>query len=550
MQTSVEVSRSGRVWTGPGAIARFLALIVAFGLAHTQSPLYYSNQHQYFLHGLAQGGLGFLNEDWLANTRDPTPVFTALVAVTYRSLHVDLVHVYFFLLLGVYFASLAGLCAALPGPRPGRPAWFSFLTLLIALHAAVLRLASVRLFGVDYPWYFQCGVAGQYILGPGLQPSAFGVLLLTSLLAFHRNRPVLAGFLGSAAAVVHPTYLLPAALLDLTYMAVLYCRGRGRTGLVLGVVALLVVLPVVAYNLWAFAPSSADQFAEAQRLLAEVRIPHHAQVGRWLDAIALGQLAWLALALVLVRRTGLFPLLALPALASVLLTVVQVAAGSYTLALLFPWRVSAVLLPVATAVILFRLVNGAASWLGARAWRASWLGWAAFGLILTVVTAGGVVVTWKGLGYPMNEEEVPALEYVRRHSEPGEVYLLPVRIPPVGSGPKGSISASFTPPPRSGKAGNLIPVDLQRFRLFTGTPVFVDFKSIPYKDTEVLEWYRRMQQCQEWYAVKDWSRRAAAKELQRAGITHILTTTDRDLHGDGLERIYEDHAYRIYRVCP
>ncbi len=532
-------------WKGVGLL---LALGLIFGLAYTQSPLYYSNQNQYFLHGLARGGLGSLGEDWLANTQDPTPVFTALIAFTYRYLDVFLFHVYYFLLLGLYFYSLAGLCAGLPGRRPRRLAWFGFLTFLVVLHAAIVRLASARLFGVDYPWYFQAGVANQYLLGPGLQPSAFGVLLLVSLLAFIRNRPVPAGLLAAAAAVVHPTYLLPAALLTLTYMLVLYRDGRGRTSLVLGAAALLAVLPVLAYNFRAFAPSSAAQFAEAQRLLADVRIPHHAHIGRWLDGIALGQLAWLGLALVLVRRSRLFPLLALPALASVLLTLLQVATGSNTLALLFPWRISAVLIPVATAVILFRLTNGVAAWLGTVFGRGQWFGWVAFGLILATALAGGLVVTFAGIGYAMNEEELPALEFVRLHQRPGEVYLLPVRIPPVGTGPKGAISASFLPPPRSGRAGNQIPVDLQRFRLFTGTPIFVDFKSIPYKDTEVLEWYRRMRQCESWYQRKDWSRRAVAEDLQPAGITHILTTADRDLHGDGLERIYEDRSYRIYRV--
>ena len=43
--------------------------------------------------------------------------------------------------------------------------------------AGALRLISVRVLGIDYPWYFQSGLAGQYALGPGLQPSAFGVLL-------------------------------------------------------------------------------------------------------------------------------------------------------------------------------------------------------------------------------------------------------------------------------------------------------------------------------------------------------------------------------------
>src|SRR5690242_17866429 len=46
-----------------------LAWVVLFAVAHTQCPLYYSNQNQYFLHGLAAGGLGYLNEDWLANTQ-------------------------------------------------------------------------------------------------------------------------------------------------------------------------------------------------------------------------------------------------------------------------------------------------------------------------------------------------------------------------------------------------------------------------------------------------------------------------------------------------
>ena len=36
----------------------------------------------------------------------------------------------------------------------------------------------------------------------------------------------------------------------------------------------------------------------------------------------------------------------------------------------------------------------------------------------------------------------------------------------------------------------MIPVGLQRFRLHTGAPIFVDVKSIPYKDVDVIEWPR------------------------------------------------------------
>ena len=54
-------------------LAAFCTLaVLAFGLSYGRSPLYTSNQNQYFLHGAARAGIGFLREDRLANTADPT----------------------------------------------------------------------------------------------------------------------------------------------------------------------------------------------------------------------------------------------------------------------------------------------------------------------------------------------------------------------------------------------------------------------------------------------------------------------------------------------
>src|SRR3977135_1083966 len=78
----------------------FLLGTALFAAAYCQAPLYYSNQNQYFLHGLANAGQGLLREDWLANTGDPTPVFSALVAFTAQTLHPWAFHVYYALLLG------------------------------------------------------------------------------------------------------------------------------------------------------------------------------------------------------------------------------------------------------------------------------------------------------------------------------------------------------------------------------------------------------------------------------------------------------------------
>ena len=76
--------RIEKITAGP---VEFVAWSAVFALVYTQLPLFNSNQFQYFLHGMAQAGYGFLSQDWLARTADPTPVFSALVNITFRIFH-------------------------------------------------------------------------------------------------------------------------------------------------------------------------------------------------------------------------------------------------------------------------------------------------------------------------------------------------------------------------------------------------------------------------------------------------------------------------------
>lgn len=327
-----------------------------FALAHGQSPAFYSNQHQYLLHGLARAGLGNLDQDWLANTQDPTPVFSGLVSITYRLTGPFGLHALYFLVLGAYFEGVRRLVEALPGMPAAGDGRSLFLLLVLAAHACVLRVASTEFTGVDWPWYLQAGLAAQYLLGPGLQPSAFGVLLILSLGAYAHHRPMTAAALAAGAAVLHATYLLPAGLLVLGYLVSLTWHGLPRIALAAGVLALVVVAPVLAYDLKAFVRDDAGLLPEAQRILAEVRIPHHTMVKHWLDATAWVQIGIMAAGLVAIRRTRLFLPLAVPAAIAATLTVVQVLTKSDALALLFPWRFSVVLMPVAVAVLLAKLV--------------------------------------------------------------------------------------------------------------------------------------------------------------------------------------------------
>jgi hypothetical protein len=541
----------------------FLAWTTIFGLAYTQAPLYFSNQNQYFLHGMAGAGRGYLQEDWLANTRDPTWAFSILVMIVGRWLHEYLFYGIYLVLLGLYFHSLTGIadrCGAAMFTKWER---LALATLLVLVHGAILRRASALLWGVDYPWYFQAGVAGQYLLGFGLQPSACGVFLLVSIWAFLRDRPWQAAFWACLAANLHATYLISAGLLVFAYQLSLLRAGRGQQALFVGLGALLLVTPVIYYSWVHFAPSSPEMFAEAQRILAHERIPHHADPDRWCDAIAWGQIAWIVAAIVLTWRTRLFGILATVFVGSLLLTIAQLITGSDTLALLFPWRTSALLMPLATTIILARIVGliGAAAVRqrdGAplsdgrgseHCERRSFALRCVCGITLATCTLGGVAINVFGWGYYTSPEEIPLLDHVRSHKRSGETYLLPVEIPNTAAGPRGAASRNknFTPAPRRDPDSPHIAVDLQSFRLSTGAPIYVDFKSIPYQDEEVLEWRHRLMWTKDLYARDNWTD-AQLAELARAHITHVVLPGNRPVPSAKLQIDYEDDAYRLCRV--
>jgi hypothetical protein len=168
-------------------------------------------------------------------------------------------------------------------------------------------------------------------------------------------------------------------------------------------------------------------------------------------------------------------------------------------------------------------------------------------VVLAGLVAGGVWVMANGVGCHASPDEEELIRWVRDRAGPDDVYLLPVRMPAVATG-RGVASTTFTPPPRPKPGTNLIPVDLQRFRLSTGAAIYVDFKSVPYRDTEVLEWLRRMRQCEEWYASPDWDRPGVRDGLRAAKITHVVAPRDRPIRAGYLKQLHEDHAYIVYRV--
>ncbi|MGB9773923.1 MAG: DUF6798 domain-containing protein [Bacteroidota bacterium] len=98
--------------------------------------------------------------------------------------------------------------------------------------------------------------------------------------------------------------------------------------------------------------------------------------------------------------------------------------------------------------------------------------------------------------------------------------------------------------------GNLyvIPAGMESFRLAARVPIFVDFKSHPYKDTELVEWFNRVQTAKNFYSS---SGDAACSILRNISdkykVTHVISKSSIANCGM-LHELYADADFVIYEV--
>lgn len=492
-----------------------------FALAYGPAPLFTSNQNQYFLHGLANAGLGYLDADWLANTVDPTPLFSLLIEWTYRLFPWPPVfYLYFAGLAGVFLFSLVALMSHLVKRTEDRLWQLAYLALLTVLFSAAVRVLAQRWLGEGWLYPLDGGLAGQRLLGDIFQPSQFGVLLLLSIWLFWRGKYGWAVFFLALSPSLHPTYLLSAALLTLVYMGLLFKERRTPApALFLGLGALLAVTPILVHTYGTFVGGDPSLTAAARQTLVEMRIPHHAVVADWFGPASVVRLGFILLGIYLARGTRLLHILVWPSLAAVLLTALQVGTGSQDLALLFPWRVSTWLVPLAVSLIAARSLD-----LIFKCWP-DWIRRHAsslrVGLLLAVmgVAVLGLAKSMYSWHQKLNAPERALMAYVRSHKEAGEVYLVDLK--------------------------------WQTFRLETGAPLYVDYKAIPYLSADVLEWKRRIHRTSSFYqdtATIDCQ--DVIGEWVLEGVTHLVMPVDHPAaFCPGLILRYQDVHYRLYELA-
>ncbi len=452
-------SRLKKITAGPAA---FLAWSAVFALVYTQLPLFTSNQNQYFLHGLAQAGYGLLSKDWLAGTADPTPLFSALVNITDQIFRSEApTYFYYALILGVYFYSLYGIADYLFTLRQSKIRSLVFIAAFMALHSTAFRFLLSRIWDGEAAYLFEGGVAQQQVLGQIFQPSVFGVFLLLSILFFLRGKKGLSILSLAVTVYFHSTYLLAGALLTIGYIAAIGWKERNwKSALGFGLLTLLAVAPILVYDTVNFGPSTLEIYSQAQQILAHYRIPQHAQISWWFRWTVIAKAGLLAAALLVVRKTRLFPVLAVTALGMLILTLVEWRTGSDTLALLFPWRISVILVPIASVALLAAGWTAIADRLPHLAETAARAVPAACLAVIGLLMAAGIARFPLDQAAAASDPALSMMNFIRDNLAAGNVYFIPPR--------------------------------MESFRIETGAPVFVDLKSIPYRDADVVEWYRRL----------------------------------------------------------
>lgn len=498
-------------------IAIFASLTILFAIAYTQSPLFTSNQNQYFLHGFAQAKVGYLEQDWLANTLDPTPVFSMIVRLSQIVFDaIWIYYLYYILLMGIYFFSLIGIASHLYSLRSSSAKFWLYSAVLILIHSAGIRFALSRTLGTNWTYIFEDGVADQRLLGPVFQPSTFGVFLILSVYLFLRKRPYWAIFCAVLAATIHPTYLLGAATLALAYLVVTWVEKRnwGDVLLIAGF-ALLCATPILFYLLPNFALAPASSSAQAHEILVNFRIPHHAQVRWWFDATALVKIMFVLLAIYLARKMGrMLIILSTLTLVAFSLTVVQVISESNALALIFPWRISTFLVPISIALILANLVEWSFNRIKRlRGDNEKFVITGSLIIIAFAVLVGSVRLILD-FERKASEAERLMMAYVKENKSNGDIFLTPVK--------------------------------MQDFRLETGAPVYVDFKSIPYRNADVLEWYRRVQLADQFFNTGDCQ--ILQDILRSEKITRVVTENYYPGPCPQFQLVYDDVDFQVYKI--
>ncbi len=415
-------------------------------------------------------------------------------------------------MLGIYLFSLTGIAKKLFDLDKNKFLLFTFVVILVVTHSPLWH-------GLDDVLYF--GVAGQDMGFARFLPNAFSAILLLSIYFYLENKYTLSVLCIGVVGIVFSGYMIGAAAVTLGIMwNEVFNHRQYKRALLIGAGALVMVLPIVILNVRANAGATSTQIAEAVHILADIRIPQHTQVTMWWNIQAFIKLLIALAALVLVRKTELFPLfwisLGIAVVPSILLAFFPV----NSIAIFHPWRVSVWLVPLGAIVLLGFGISKIQRWVDKFHVETQVLGGVMMTGLLLAVVVWGLDAQMEKIAYYEERAARPMMDFAAVTSVAGDVYLVP---------------------PRDGAI-----IDM---RVYAGVPIFINWNSSPWNALDVLEWYERVLTADSFYeAEDDLACDLLTEMVSEYPLTHVVRSVVSPLSCEFTQKIYKDKVYLIYEI--
>ena len=481
---------------------KYIFLSLLFALSIGQFTFFEEN-HVNLVRSLANNDYLKLSEDWLANQIDHTPLFTFIstYVIKYTSLlGLNILHVVLSLICSISIFYICKINFSNYDFKKIVLFWFLILLLLFKEKS------------------FAYGVAGQYILNPAYQPSMFGVLIISSLACFAYRRETLSIILLILSASIHPTYIIQAFFLICGYLMYLLIYKDYKIFFKISFLSLILITPIIFYLFTNFYISDLQVNLEAQSIMAEKRIPHHAMASTWFSYKDLQILLVITLSLCLTyKEKRLFIPLSFVVLITVILTAIQYFTSNNFLGLLFPWRSSVYLVPICSMIVLTKLLIIADNkYLKSDSKLNLYSAVLAFFLII-FLSMNGIFEGYKSnKNYKTN---YPISNLIKDHEK--DITRM------------------------------LIPAKLEQIRLNTGLPIFIDWKSAPFKNDAVIEWYDRIELSNSFFNASNLEdqKKLIIQINNKEPISHILIKdNDKNLVLKDCKYLFKEYGYVFYNL--
>jgi len=429
----------------------------------------------HLIHSIKYFDTNKLENDWIANQAHHLPVFVQFNYVLIKLLSskvIYFIHGILLALCALYLFLISKNLFPKLETRNLAIIWFALFTILFHENS------------------FFSGVAGQSVIDIGYQPASFGILFFIGIYYFLIKKYFLCILFICLGASFHPTYVLHSGFLVLGILTYFILSKNYQNFLKTLIIYSILILPITLFIIINFLTIDENLTTLGQEILLD-RIPHHADIKYWLSYKDLFFLVTYLYALYIVRKNKqFFTLFLIFGICPILLSLTQYFYDINSLALAFPWRSSVFITPISSVIIL-------SSWIEKIKLDINKLKIVSFSLILLVSTFFFIKSHFiKDLNGEFTKKLILS-EEIKKNFDSIE------RI--------------------------LIPTNLDYIRMYTGLPIFINWKHHTFRFDQLIKWRKRMNLADEFYSNNNIeSQLIKLKEIQKIeNISHILIYKDK-----------------------